>query len=177
MIQIESPRLSFRELTMDDYDDVAAVLLDEETNKVMCSSLSAEYVKQWLQRNIQRYESPGYSFWHVRLKDTHQFVGIMGIVPATISGIAYIGAGYLVHPEFQRQGYAYEGMTACIDWAFRELATDQVVAEIAQSNTASICLAEKLGMSLVREHTRGTGENDVPHVLYSISRCIPDYAE
>ena len=165
----DSPRLRFRELTLDDYADVSPLLLDDEVMRKMSAYVSDALVRRWLERKLDQYRRYGYSHWHVSLKETGGFVGIIGVVPETVEGIEYTGVGYLIRPEHQRRGYAFEGAQACIGWAFRNLRPDKIVAEIDETNLPSRLLAEKLGMTCERTYLRFNGETEVPHVLYSIS--------
>lgn len=167
MTKLETPRLRFRELTTDDYDAVASVLLDKETAKAMEIMTDESFVRAWLERTIQRYAEVGYSHWYVELKETGDFVGIIGIVPEKVEGQTYTGLGYLVKREYQRQGIAFEGARACVEWAISELHAEQVVAEIAENNAPSIRLAEKLGMNCAKTYLR---QPDTAYRLYQICR-------
>ena len=164
----ESPRLLFRELTLDDYADVSPLLLDDEVMRKMSVHVSDTLVRRWLARKLDQYSEYGYSHWHVSLKETGGFIGIIGIVPETVDGVEYTGVGYLICPEHQRRGYAFEGARACLEWAFRELHPDKIAAEIDETNLPSRRLAEKLGMVCERTYLRFNGEAEVPHCLYFI---------
>lgn len=169
MFTLETPRLLFRELTLEDYADAASVLLDDEIMQKMSVHVSEELVRRWLKRKLEQYRTVGYSHWRVSLKSTGEFVGIIGIVPEAIEGVQYTGLGYLIRREHQRKGYAYEGAKACLEWAFRELHPDKIIAEIDESNLPSRSLAEKLGMSCEKVYPRFNGEAEVPYCLYGIN--------
>ena len=164
----DSSRLRFRELTLDDYDDAALVLLDDEIMRKMSAYVSAALVNRWLNRKLEQYREYGYSHWHVSLKETGEFVGIIGIAPETVEEVEYTGLGYLIRREHQRKGYAYEGASACLEWAFRELKPEKIIAEIDEGNLPSRRLAEKLDMVCERSYLRFNGEANVPYCLYVI---------
>lgn len=168
----ESARLRFRELTSQDFDDVASVLLDDEIMRRMSAHVSTELVRRWLNRKQEQYRTVGYSHWHVSLKSSGEFVGIIGITPEIVEGVEHVGIGYLLRREHQRRGYAFEGAQACLEWAFRELQPEKVIAEIDANNLPSRNLAKKLGMKWEKDYLRFNGEAEVPHCLYSISKCI-----
>ena len=169
MFTLETERLRFRELTVNDYDDAASVLLDDEIMQKMSAHVSAELVRRWLARRLEQYRVLGHSHWHVSLKETGKFVGIIGVVPEKVEDDAYISLGYLIRREHQQKGYAYEGAQACLEWAFRELHPEKIIAEIDESNLPSRRLAEKLGMTCVKTYPRFNGEAEVPYCLYQIS--------
>jgi RimJ/RimL family protein N-acetyltransferase len=69
--------------------------------------------------------------------------------------------GYVFHPERGGQGYATEAARAVLQLAFDELDLHRVIARIHALNTASIQLAQRLGMRkeahLVKNHWRKDG--------------------
>lgn len=169
MFILETSRLLFRELTYDDYADAASVLLDDDIMRKMSPLVTEELARRWLARRLMLYRSAGYSHWHVSLKETGEFVGIIGVTPEKVEDIEYTDLGYLIRREHQRHGYAFEGAQACLEWAFRELHPEKIIAEIDEENLPSRRLAEKLGMVCERTYLRFNGEAEVPYCLYSIS--------
>lgn len=166
----DSPRLFFRELTMEDFPDVAPLLLEDEVMRRFHPVIAEELVRRWLTRKLEQYHHYGYSHWHVSLKETGEFVGVIGIVPEKADGAEYTGLGYHIMKEHQRRGYACEGAHACLEWAFRFLNADKIIAEIDETNLPSRRLAEKLGMAFEKTYLRFNGESEVPYCLYSLSR-------
>jgi RimJ/RimL family protein N-acetyltransferase len=57
--------------------------------------------------------------------------------------------GYSVLPDFQRHGYATEGMLAFLGFVFEDRSMETVVAQTFPSLPASIRVMEKLGMTFV----------------------------
>ena len=54
--------------------------------------------------------------------------------------------GWAFHPDYQGRGYAAEAASAALDLAFDLFEFHRVVARIDVLNTASVALAERLGM-------------------------------
>ncbi|MCE2571883.1 GNAT family N-acetyltransferase [Motilimonas eburnea] len=54
--------------------------------------------------------------------------------------------GWIIHPEFQGQGIAYEAASAALAYGFETLNLHRVVATAQPDNPASYRLMEKLGM-------------------------------
>jgi RimJ/RimL family protein N-acetyltransferase len=54
--------------------------------------------------------------------------------------------GYIVHPDFQRRGFATEGARALLQLAFDAMDMRRVIARIDSRNTASAAVLIKLGM-------------------------------
>lgn len=169
MLLPESSRLCFREFTMDDFADVAPLLLEDAVMQKFHPRIAEELIRRWLARRMEQYRAMGYSHWHVSLKSTGEFIGIIGIVPAKVEDAEFIGVGYHITKEHRRYGYAFEGSQACIDWAFRKLHCDKIVAEIDETNLPSRSLAEKLGMVYEKSYLRFNGETEIPYCLYSLA--------
>jgi RimJ/RimL family protein N-acetyltransferase len=68
-----------------------------------------------------------------------------------------IKVGYTIDPAFQGLGYATEAIRALVEYAFETLGAEVVRAHASAENTASIRVAEKIGMRLVErvEHREG----------------------
>ncbi|MCJ8269188.1 MAG: GNAT family N-acetyltransferase [Psychrosphaera sp.] len=63
--------------------------------------------------------------------------------------------GYRFRPEYQGQGYAFEAVTALVEFLFGTLKVHKVIAICDPRNTASFKLMQKLGMEkegLQRQH-------------------------
>ena len=81
--------------------------------------------------------------------------------------------GYLVHPDFWRQGFAREASIALLTHAFEERGFERVTAVIDVRNEPSIRLAEGLGMRREAthiDHARLKGELVSEHTYALLAR-------
>ena len=69
---IKTERLYLREMTEDDFDELYKVLADSENMKHYPYVFDEYRVKNWIQRNIDRYRTLGFGLWAVCLKDTDE---------------------------------------------------------------------------------------------------------
>jgi diamine N-acetyltransferase len=53
------------------------------------------------------------------------------------------GIGILIHPDFQKNGFAFEALSILIDYAFKHLNLHQLYANITANNSKSISLFTK----------------------------------
>ena len=53
------------------------------------------------------------------------------------------GIGILIHPDFQKNGFAFEALSILIDYAFKYLNVHQLYANITANNSKSISLFTK----------------------------------
>lgn len=59
------------------------------------------------------------------------------------------GIGILIHPDFQKKGYASEALSNLIEYAFSHLQLHQLYANITSENTKSLALFKKHNFSEV----------------------------
>lgn len=96
-------------------------------------------------------ESDGFSYFAAIHKKSKKLIGVMGPLIENIQGISHIGIAYILDKKYRGQGYAAEGATACLEFAFTRLRARKVIAEIRPENLASRKVAERLGMVIERE--------------------------
>lgn len=62
--------------------------------------------------------------------------------------------GYAIHPEYQGMGFATEATRAMIEFGFRDLGLERIVAQCDTRNSASYRVMEKAGMARVGTHLK-----------------------
>ena len=102
---LETERLRLREMTMDDYDALYAVLADPEIMQHYPYAFDGEKVRGWIRRNMDRYRTFGFGLWAVCLKESGEMIGDCGLTMQTIGGVIRPEIGYHIRP-----GYAAEGI-------------------------------------------------------------------
>jgi RimJ/RimL family protein N-acetyltransferase len=91
----------------------------------------------------------GFSMFSVIEKSSGRWIGRLGPwQPAEWPGTE---VGWGLVREAWGKGYAYEGATAAIDWAFAVLGWTEVIHVIEAANLPSRRLAERLGSRILRQ--------------------------
>ena len=72
---LETERLYLREMSMDDFDALYAVLSDREIMQHYPYTFDEERVRGWIERNMNRYKDNGFGLWAVCLKETGEMIG------------------------------------------------------------------------------------------------------
>ena len=143
-LQIETPRLIIRTVTMADVEDVARSwkLYDGPI-----SHAEAEHQIARMQSNHQQNRSG--QLFHLCLaiidKETQDFIGWCGLDhrdPATPYPVLF----YLLKTDRWGQGLATEAARALLDYAFIELGQPRIDGRTALENIASKRVMEKIGM-------------------------------
>ncbi len=163
-IVLETERLVFRELVLANAPFILELLTQPSflefigDRGVYDTATAQNYIL-----DVQsQYRDPGYGNYIVMLKDTQSLVGLSGLIKRDTLPHTDIGFAYL--PEYWRNGYAFEGADALLNYARSNLGLGTIVAVTHPTNTASKNLLEKLGMRF-RRFVRAK-DTDVEVLLY-----------
>lgn len=170
---LETERLYMREMEQSDYEALCLILQDEAVMYAYEGAFTDEETQEWLDRQLSRYKEYGFGLWAVILKETGGMIGQCGITMQTWKDRQLLEIGYLFQKAYWHKGFATEAAKACKWYAFDNLKADEVFSIIRDSNTASINVAVRNGMTDIDtcvKHYKGV---DMPHILYSVSAlCI-----
>ncbi|MBQ6270110.1 MAG: GNAT family N-acetyltransferase [Clostridiales bacterium] len=159
---LETERLFLREMTMDDFDALFAVLGDKEIMQHYPYSFDEERVRSWIERNMKRYTDDGFGLWAVCLKDTGEMIGDCGLTLQNIDGTMLPEIGYHIRRDQQRKGYAKEAAAAVRDWAFQNTEYPALYSYCKYTNVGSFKTAESIGMHFEKEYEDEA--NKITHV-------------
>ena len=159
---LETERLFLREMTMDDFDALYAVLSDPEIMQHYPYSFDEERVRSWIERNMDRYKNDGFGLWAVCLKDTGEMIGDCGLTLQNIDGQMLPEIGYHIRKDQQRKGYAKEAAAAVRDWAFQNTEYPALYSYCKYTNVGSFKAAESIGMHFEKEYEDEA--NKITHV-------------
>ncbi len=90
-------------------------------------------------------------WWSILEAETGDFVGLSSLMVKEVAGKEELEVGYFLLPQYWGRGYASEAARLALDFAFRALKTESVIALIDRENEASARVARALGMRLERE--------------------------
>ncbi|WP_206912002.1 hypothetical protein IGL98_002756 [Enterococcus sp. DIV0840] len=165
---IENEQLYLREFTPDDFSDLCLILQDEETMYAYESTFSQEKVTDWLNWNLKSYEENGFGLWAIIDQKSDAFVGQCGIVYSDVENESLLEIGYLVNKHYWNQGYATSASQLCLTYAKTELNAKKICSIIRDTNLSSQKVAEKNGMTIVKQFDKDYSGLPVRHFVYSI---------
>jgi RimJ/RimL family protein N-acetyltransferase len=130
----------------------------------------------------QHYEQFGYALYAVEIKDTHEFIGFVGLnhPPFEIpnfqpKGLPIVEIGWRLSSKHWGQGYATEAAKAVLHYAFTELDLNEIISFTVAANSKSCRVMEKIGL-----HHSEADDFDHPklaensrlkrHLLYRLAR-------
>lgn len=150
----ETERLILRELTPDDAADFYRIYSDTETMRfqTLPENYSIEVEHYYLGKHVENYyRTLGFGIWAVIFKENNNLIGRCGLVRQPLEGDEAIEVSYLIEREFWNRGFASEAASATLKIGFEKYNLPRIVAFIDPRNTASVRVAEKIGMRFERK--------------------------
>lgn len=140
---LETERLILRRFRMEDAAGCYAFLSDP----VGCyfdgfeafHDMDAEYA-----RLMERFESQP-SRYVICRKETGVVVGMLNLLDDNSRAVEAMEMGYNISPEYRRQGFAFEALSAVIQLLQQELKLELLLAGVMENNVPSRNLLRKLG--------------------------------
>lgn len=194
MIILETDRLTLRQFTWDDLDDIAAILADPEGMKHIGPGTprTRDEVKPWMSKWIEDGEyawsaetlarvpqlkrapqrNAHFSMWATLDKPSGKLIGRCGLLAWNLDGELEVEVGYHLAREYWGRGLATEAARSIRDYGMDRLGFDRLISIIKPANTASRRVAKKNGM----RHERDSMVNQWHVCIYSISRTERDAA-
>lgn len=167
-IFLETERLILRKMTQADYKDICKILQDEEVMYAYEGAFSDNEVKDWIDRQIKRYQEDGFGLCAVILKENGEIIGQCGLTMQDIPNDRVVEIGYLFQKQYWHNGYATEAAKACKEYAFNVLNVKEVFSIIRDTNIASQNVAKRNRMTCVGTFTKHYRGIDMPHYLFSV---------
>ena len=149
---LKTERLFLREMDRNDYDALYRVLADSTIMQHYPYTFDESRVRDWIKRNLNRYQENGFGLWAVCLKDTGEMIGDCGLTLQNINGEMLPEIGYHIRRDCQRKGYAKEAAKAVRDWAFRNTDYPALYSYCKYTNIPSLRTAESIGMHFACEY-------------------------
>ena len=144
-MKIETKRLILREMTEEDFAPLYRVLADRELMQHYPYTFDEARVRDWIHKNIERYQIFGFGLWAVCLKETSEMIGDCGLTMQNINGQIKPEIGYHIRSDQQQKGYAKEAAKAVRDWTFRNTPFNMVYSYMKHTNEPSARTAMTYG--------------------------------
>jgi RimJ/RimL family protein N-acetyltransferase len=149
--RIETARLRLRGHTAADFAASCTLWAEPDVVRFTVGKpQSPEEVWSRLLRYLGLWSLLGFGYWVVEEKDTHAFVGEVGLcnfhreIDPPLGNTPEIG--WTLLPTHQGKGYATEATQACMQWAAESpLAPKEIACIIHTDNAASLRVAAKCG--------------------------------
>lgn len=165
---LKTQRLILRPPAAEDFEAFAAFAADPEASRFLGGPQTSTGAWRLWCAMTGAWTIRGYSMFSIIERATGRWIGRLG--PWMPEGWPGTEVGWGIVSAAQRQGYALEGATAAIDWAFDEAGFEQVIHCIDRDNAPSIGLAKRLGSTCLRKDVAAPAPIDAVWDVYGQSR-------
>ncbi len=163
---IETERLLIRPFTLDDIEPAYLMDLDAEVNKYTGEggAVSKKETERRITENVfGDYQKHGYGRLAVELKTENKFIGFTGL--KYLEDMDEVDLGYRFMKKYWGKGIATESAKACVDFGFKTLSLNRMIAMVLPGNIGSIKVLEKVNF----EYEKDIIEDDLLVKIYSLS--------
>jgi RimJ/RimL family protein N-acetyltransferase len=147
-IRIETARLILRRTAAQDFEGWAAYMADADASKFIGGPQPRPVAWRGFLSMAGAWAIQGYAMFSVIEKSTGRWIGRLG--PWQPEGWPGSEVGWGLAREAWGRGYATEGATAAMDWAFDNLGWENVIHCIDPQNLPSKAVALRLGSRKLR---------------------------
>lgn len=175
---VRTARLDLRRFAPSDLEELVGVCAQREVWQFPFGrGFTPVETEQFLFRQIRHWDEVGFGCWVARLApgkgdDAGEIVGYVGLsVPLFLPEVLpAVEVGWRFVPAVWGRGLATEGATAALEHAFGTLGLAEVCSVPQADNTASVRVAERLGMPRCRPITIPANEQrgELAGLLYEI---------
>jgi ribosomal-protein-alanine N-acetyltransferase len=153
---IETERLLLRKITLSDASDMFEYASNPEVSEytMWSTHTSIEDTKYFLQSLTKMYKRRELVDWGIVHKAEKKFIGTCGFVEWSMTH-SRAEIGYALSRRYWGEGYMSEAVNAVIEFGFREMLLNRIMARCEVNNIASARVMEKVGMQLegiLRQH-------------------------
>ena len=148
-IHIETDRLLLRPTRAEDFEGWALLMGDEDNSRHIGGPQPRATAWRGFLSMAGAWAIQGFGMFSVIEKSSGRWIGRLG--PWQPEGWPGTEVGWGIVESEGGKGYASEGATAAIDWAFDHLGWSEVIHTIDAGNLASKGVARKLGSRYLRQ--------------------------
>lgn len=150
---IETERIILRSFCIEDIERFAEICASPNVmrytgdGKPITRDVIAKKIPEW----IELYKKQKYGLMALVMKSTKELIGLCGFIHQTVDEVEYIELGYRLDEGYWGKGIVTEAATAVRDYAFNMLEIPMLISIINYQNDASMRVAEKVGMKLMKQ--------------------------
>ena len=146
--RLETARLILREWRASDADAYAGMATDVDVMRYVGGVMDREQSWRSMALHAGHWTLRGYGNWAVERRTDGEFLGRVGLWNP--KGWLGLEIGWTLARPAWGNGYATEAAGAAMNWAWTVLNAPRLISVIHPDNTASMRVAERLGMAWLR---------------------------
>ncbi|MER8950132.1 GNAT family N-acetyltransferase [Mesorhizobium sp. M0809] len=148
-MEMRTKRLLLREWTDEDLESIALLVSDPRVGRYLSPIGDRAAIEAWINRERENFKSRGYGLLAIERLGAPGFLGFCGLIDVGYQEhfTPAVEISWRLHPDNWGHGYATEAAAAALDFGFKDLNLNQIVANAAVDNVASRRVMERIGMS------------------------------
>ena len=170
MLVLETTRLTLRHFEAEDLEALFALYRDPEIRRYFPEGTrtlaETKEELEWHQHGHPRH--PELGLWATVERSSGKLLGRCGLHPWTIDEVPEVELAFLIDKARWCQGFATEAPLAICRYARERLHLQRLICLVMHGNTASVRVAEKVGMVYERDFIDDFG----PCMIYSCSLAV-----
>jgi RimJ/RimL family protein N-acetyltransferase len=150
----QSARLTFRALTENDIDSWLEFFTGNDRLAFLGIDVNKDYrhlATEWILKQLERYETDGFGHLAVIEKSSGDFIGMGGILVRELDGEKIFEIAYSLKPAYWNQGFGTEIAQQLKQFGLENQIVTNFIFIIHKENEASMHVARKNGMKILRE--------------------------
>jgi RimJ/RimL family protein N-acetyltransferase len=158
-VELRTANLRLRRSLPEDAEAISAYRSDPEVHVHQgWGDTGVDHVRREIEDMLARQpgDAGGWVQFTLETLDERALVGDVGLRVDDDPGVVLVG--YTVAPAHQGHGYATEAIASLVKYAFETLGADVVRAYADAGNTASVRVAEKVGLLIVERYEEPEGD-------------------
>jgi ribosomal-protein-alanine N-acetyltransferase len=152
----QSARLTFRALTENDIDSWLEFFTGNDRLAFLGIDVNKDYrqlATEWILKQLERYETDGFGHLAVIEKSSGDFIGMGGILVRELDGEKIFEIAYSLKPAYWNHGFGTEIAQQLKQFGLENQIATNFISIIQKENEASMHVARKNGMKILRETT------------------------
>jgi len=174
--KLDTERLILRLWRDEDVEPFAALNADPRVMEHFPTTISRVETEQLVERIRAHFSESGFGLWAVELRETGQFLGFVGLHEPAFDAhfTPCVEVGWRLDKRYWGKGYAPEAAAEAMRDGYERLGLSEIVSMTSTSNTKSMRVMEKLGMTRNPaddfDHPKLPADHHLcRHVLYRLS--------
>jgi len=167
---VQTERLFLRPMVYDDADVLQRLFGDPMAMEfIPVVPKNREETLEWIGKVRHRYQIDGFCLYACIKKEDDAFIGYCGLLlQKDIDGQDEVEVGYVLFPQFWKNGFATEAAVACKNFGFDHFGFEKIISLIRPENLPSRRVAERNGMIVEKEIVRWGN----PHLVYMARKSL-----
>lgn len=150
---LETERLFLHKTEEEDLKKLWKILcLNDVNNYYLTTKINFDWEKEkkWQYKKLEEASNPDVFRWTIELKNTNEVIGQISIQENSESNdLSIRDIGWFISPNYQKKGYCYEAAVEVLKYMFLEVEISSIETAIAEDNSPSWKLIEKIGFKKI----------------------------